>query len=259
MSNFNSNRKGSGTREWSEYSHNIQKGCLNNCVYCYAKSEALHKYKTIKDDAQWLIPEMYDNKINKSWSKMNGVIMFPTAHDIDETNIESVVKTLKNMLASGNEVLIVSKPRVSCIDTLTKELEEYKSKILFRFTIGSTNNKMLNLFEPRASTFEERLESLKLAKKRGFKTSISSEPLLGGLEDFDAIYDAISDYVTDTIWIGKMNKIDKRVKINSPELKRGVEYVIRNQTDDRIWEIFDAYENNSKISWKDSIKQVVNI
>jgi DNA repair photolyase len=49
---FNDNRTATGTREWSEYSFNIGLGCSNNCLYCYARQNAL-RYKKINSPDEW--------------------------------------------------------------------------------------------------------------------------------------------------------------------------------------------------------------
>jgi DNA repair photolyase len=241
----------------SEFSFNIQRGCSANCVYCYSKYNALHKYKNIKSEEEWLEPVINIAKANKKWEKMDGLIMFPTTHDIDPNNIEYSLTTLKNILKVGNEVLIVSKPNYNCIVRLTDQLKEYKDKILFRFTITSSNNSVLKIMEPGASSYEERIKSLKLAYEKGFNTSVSIEPLIGGLNELDVIYEAVCPYVNDTIWVGKMNKIEERVNMKSAEVRKIINYINAEQTDDKIFIIYDAYHKEEFIEWKDSIKNVI--
>lgn len=43
--NFDSKRTGTGTAEWAEVNVNICRGCVNNCLYCYAAANA-KRYKT---------------------------------------------------------------------------------------------------------------------------------------------------------------------------------------------------------------------
>jgi len=37
---FDIQRQGTGTKEWEDVTENIQKGCANNCLYCYAADKA---------------------------------------------------------------------------------------------------------------------------------------------------------------------------------------------------------------------------
>ena len=255
---FDKDREGTGTREWAEHSYNIEKGCKHNCVYCYAKADALNKYHTINNENEWTTTSVNPKKVNKKWNKMDGIIMFPTVHDITEENINECVTVLDNMLKAGNDVLIVSKPCINTINVLTEKLKDYKEHILFRFTIGNTDNKMLELFEPGAPSFEQRLEALKIAFNNGFKTSVSIEPLLGGIKELTTLYEFINLYVTDSIWVGKMNKIDERVIINSDKLEIAIKYIKECQTDDKITKIYITFKDMPHILWKDSIKEVVN-
>lgn len=256
---FDKERKGTGTREWSEHSYNIQKGCPNNCIYCYARYNAIHRFKYIKDAEQWQTPIINEKKVSKKWQKVEGVIMFPTVHDIDKGNINQCIETLKNILKAGNEVLIVSKPDVECIRLLIGNLKEYKEQIMFRFTIGNISNSVLKLFEPNAPNFASRHLSLQIAFNAGFKTSISAEPLLGGIDALSRIYEFCVPYVTDSIWVGKMNKISQRIFGSiSPELKEAIEKIIHCHSDKEILKIYEFYKNDTKIKWKDSIKQIIS-
>lgn len=256
---FDKDRKGTGTREWSEHSYNIQKGCPNNCIYCYARYNAVHRYKYIKDIEQWKNPVINEQKVSKKWNKVEGVIMFPTVHDIDKGNISQCVTVLHNMLEAGNDVLIVSKPDEKCIKVLIHYLRDYKEQILFRFTIGSVSNTVLKLFEPSAPDFASRHLSLKIAYDSGFKTSISAEPLLGGIDTLSRIYEFCAPYVTDSIWVGKMNKINQRVLGSiSSELKDAINTIIQSHSDEEVLKMYEFYKHDTKIEWKDSIKKIIN-
>lgn len=257
MENFGKERKGTGTKEWSEHSYNIQNGCKNNCIYCYAREAAYTKYKSIENLNEWTFPLLNARKINAKHTKKDGVIMFPTTHDIYKENVHAAIDTLKNMLSAGNDVLIVSKPEFESIEKICKELDAYKNQILFRFTIGSTNDFLLKLFEPNAPKFSDRALSLSCAYNNGFKTSLSCEPLLGGLETFDIIYEILEKFVTDDIWVGKMNKIDGRIFETSPHVIKMINHIKYCHRDEEILKIYDKYRNAPKVAWKDSIKQVI--
>jgi len=177
--------------------------------------------------------------------------MFPTMHDIHPNNLDVCVDTLANLLEAGNKVLITSKPKLDCIIEICSVFKEYKDKILFRFTIGTSRNRILNLWEPGAPDFEERFTCLAYAKAKGFKTSVSMEPMLDSETVVtDALY--MSPFVTNTIWIGKMNKIDDRVVGIPAEEKSRIK---RGQTPKQVRRIYDALKDNPKIEWKDSFKE----
>lgn len=258
-SGFNKDRDGTGTKEWSEHSYNIQKGCRNGCVYCFARYSAICHWKYVESIAKWTEPEIRPKKVFKKWSKVNGVIMFPTTHDIDKYNISECIEAITRMAQADNDILIVSKPDSACIRLLTQQLTPYISQIMFRFTIGNVSDEILKVFEPYAPDFASRHLSLKIAHKAGYRTSISAEPLLGGLGALQGIYEFCIPYVTDGIWVGKMNKMDQRIMENpTGRLAEEIENIKILQQDNHIIKIYDRYNVDPMIKWKDSIKKVIN-
>jgi DNA repair photolyase len=176
-------------------------------------------------------------------------------HDITVDNLEVCLATLHNLLKAGNKVLITSKPEIDCITEICKLLDIYKDKILFRFTIGTSYNDILELWEPGAPTFEERFCCLTYAFVKGYKTSISMEPMLN-CKSIAGDVRMMLPFVTDSIWIGKMNKIESRVcNIPSSEVDR----IRQNQADDEIRLLYNELKYYSKVKWKDSCKEVLNL
>ena len=156
-------------------------------------------------------------------------------------------------------MLIVTKPHLECIDEMTSRLTDWKDQILFRFTIGSSSDEVLKFWEPGAPDFTERLVALKLAYERGYETSISCEPMLdNNVEDLIA---QVNPYVTDAIWIGKMNHPKGRLKINggTEEDLEKIEELMAQHDDARITAIYNRYRYSPKIKWKESIKKIVGI
>lgn len=242
-----------GTKEWAPYNFNFMSGCSNNCVYCYAKDMAIRFKRKTADNWQ---EEETVSMNGKSYTKRNGPIMLPSSHDITPGNIHIALDVIKKLIKNENELLIVTKPNYDCISKIIEITKNEKHLIKFRFTIGSANSDTLKLWEPGASGFEERLKSLKLAFKHGYSTSISCEPLLDN--KFDTLYEKIEKYVTDSIWIGKMNMPSKRVNSNTDKSfpLEALEQLIKWQEDDEIMKLYNKYKNNPKIQWKESIKKV---
>ena len=77
----------------------------------------------------------------------------------------------------------------------------------------------------------------------------------------DAVVVAVMPFVTDAIWIGKINQLRARLKINKADaetLGRGEE-LISIQSDDRIRALYARLKDNPKIKWKESIKRLVGL
>ena len=245
----------SGTKEWATSNVNIVSGCPNDCRYCYARKMAIRFGR--KTDDTWKTMELNMKAITKNYRKRKGRIMFPSSHDIVFENLEYCCIVLKKLLKAGNEVLITSKPNLWCIFTLLNQLESFKDQIQFRFTITSRNNQKLRFWEPKAPDFEERLQSLELAFRRGFKTSISIEPFLD--KDPLPLIIQLAPFVSDTIWIGKMNYI--QVNNLSPEELKYYDYQREicswSNIEKILFELQKLPESIfSKIRIKDSIKNM---
>lgn len=184
--------------------------------------------------------------------------MFPTTHDISPFYLESAVTTLRQLFDLGNQVLIVSKPHVVCVERLCKEFLEFKSQILFRFSIGSLDESLTAFWEPGAPKIQERIECLQLAHATGFATSVSMEPMLAGTDDAVKTFHALAPFVTDKIWLGKMNKISQRVDQREPHVRRQCIQLNQLQCDHEILRLTKALNGHPKLEWKDSIQEVIS-
>ena len=245
-----------GTEEWCSKTTNIVSGCSNDCKYCYAKSIAIRfKRKTHTD---WKEEVVNDKYLDKSFPEVEGMVMFPSTHDITPGNLQYSLQHLQNILCAGNEVLIVTKPHLWVVESICEVFKDYKDKILFRFTIGSTNNEVLKSWESGAPSYEERKQSVIHAYKRGFQTSLSCEPMLDN--NVEGVVNDLQDYITDTIWIGKMNFLKARLKMNgcgdSYSMQKAEE-LISMQSDSNILALVERLKKNPKIRWKESIKKVM--
>lgn len=248
--------KATGVGEWAPYSINCVAGCSHDCRYCYAKGMAA-RFKRISPK-RW--KEEHPRAFSSTMSKRNGRIMFPSSHDITPAVLDHCVKKLGVILRAGNSVLVVSKPHPECIERICDEFKEFKDQILFRFTIGSASNAILKFWEPGAPSFKERLQALKLAYKKGFACSVSCEPMLD--DRIDRVIDAVEPFVTDSIWLGKANRLKPNLaanKENSPEVLERAAQLANWQSDDHIWDLYKRYRKNPKIKFKDSIKKVVGL
>lgn len=241
----------SGTKEWADYNVNCINGCFYNCKYCYAKFMAIRFGR--KNHKNWSIMEINDKVVSKNYRLRKGRFMFPTTHDIFpfEPFLSACLKTLENILMEGNEILITSKPSILVIKKICREFSKFKHQIQFRFTIGSINNNLLRFWEPKAPSYSERKKSLILAYENGFKTSISSEPLL----DFDPrpLINDLYQYVTESFWLGIMNYIPvKNVHIEEQMFYNNARKLKRKEN---LMNILRWTKNYNKIRYKDSIKK----
>jgi DNA repair photolyase len=276
-----------GAYEWCTDTYNIidsHTACPNRCFYCYARKGALKMKReqklveTIKTDEKkvtkdWSSIYYKESKIHKGTElkREEKVLMFPSTHDLFFENIDSYITVAKKMMDAGHSVLCVSKPRLGCMKKICDELKDYSSAksqtgmIMFRFTIGSSDQKVLDYWEPYTPEYKERVECLKYVFSKGFVTSVSMEPLLSDPEQ--VIKDTLP-YISDTIWIGYMNHMkqpdtlshtdiwDEKKVADIEELavygEKCENYALK-EIPKIIYDLVLKYKNNPKFQWKESV------
>lgn len=197
--------------------------------------------------------------MKKSEEKQDVVydVMYPSTHDITPNTLEPSIAVLRAILQKGKTVLIVSKPHVECVEAMVRELAPWKQQIMFRFTIGCMNNALLSFWEPGATTFEERLQSLRMTYENGFRTSVSIEPILD-MDNVEPLVNILKLYVTDKIWIGIMKSPRARVKVRTEEESRMLETLISSQTPERIKALYGKLRTYTVLCWKDATKDIID-
>ncbi len=252
-------RRPSGTKEWAEVNINIQTGCEHDCRYCYARADAVTRFKRCTR-AAWSMPVINAAKVDRQYPKFDKQpVMLPSTHDITPANINECLVVLRKLLEAGNEVLIVSKPTLVCVKLMAEVLRPWRSQILFRFTIGSVSEDILHFWEPGATSFSERLEGLKHCYNKGYATSVSCEPYLDPFPQH--VYIACEPYVTDSFWIGKLRHWDCRVDLAGATDDQIAQYAerLRNaQSDTFVLALVRELRGRRCIRWKDSILKVID-
>jgi len=250
--NFDSTRIGTGTNEWAEVTENICRGCANNCLYCYAAHSA-NRFK-LKDRGEWAKEELTKRADIITYPAREGVVMFPSSHDITPYNLEAYIRVAELILVKGNRLLIVSKPRKECVNEMILAFAGFEDQILFRFTMGTVVESVSAFWEPGAPLPKERRDCLDIAQSAGYRTSVSIEPMLQGFQMTEILVEWVRPFVTDTIWIGKMNKA--RLRVDNKH-RAEVELIETLQNDKQIMSLYEWFKDDPVIRWKDSIKEVV--
>ncbi len=247
----------SGTKEWSKHSCNIILGCPHQCRYCYARAMAVQRGQIASPD-EWGTTywRLRPKEVAKGRKKLDGRVMFPTTHDITPEHLGQCGEVLLKLLQAGNDVLIVSKPHYDCIKTLCDNLRRHRTQIMFRFSIGARDDNVLWYWEPGAPAFEERLASLKYAYLAGYATSVSAEPLLNA-GDVRGLFDAVKPWVSDSIWIGKLNGIASRVAPGTSLIM--IDRIKAGQTDDAVRAVYAELKDEPLVRWKESYKEVLGL
>jgi len=257
MGGFTWERDRHGTREWSDQSYNICMGCQHGCLYCYARSQRGRFDPAMRVPGPWV-----QQRLNPNQSRFGaevgpvGVVMFPTTHDITPEFLPESLRTIKNLLLH-NKVLIVSKPHLSVVRTLCRELADKKPDILFRFSIGAVDSTLCRFWEPGAPEPSERIECLKHAHQCGFATSVSMEPMLDSREATVNLVEMLEPYVSETIWVGKMQRIPQKYNASVVGFAEAVALVKEQQSDAEVLKLVADLQGHPKVRWKDSVREVL--
>jgi len=258
-----------GTKKWADKTVNCCTGCSHDCLYCYAKVREVHRFKRLTA-AQWPLEQIRMHDVAKKHKRYPGVVMFASTHDITPNSLDACITVLGKLFAAGNNVLIVSKPHLKCIKAICDAFGHYRDlfeviddgqrryRMLLRFSIGACDDRILSYWEPNAPAYSERKTALQHAYNKGFQTSVSVEPMLDSA-NIDLLISDLSPYVTDSIWIGKMNHLERFGKGADLVLQQAINDIERGQTDTKIKEIYRRHKDNPIIEWKESIRKVVGI
>jgi len=241
--------KKTGFRDWTESKNNVNicTGCENDCIYCYAKYLAIRRKQV--DPGQWSKMKIRQHDVKKGRKIRKGLVGFPSTHDIFPSNIDAYLTVLEKLLQAGNEVLIVSKPHLDCIKQICEGSQPFKDKILFRFTIGAMNEKILSFWEPNAPKYEERKASLRYAFDNGFRTSVSMEPMLDK-KQIERIIADLRPFVTEDIWLGTMNHLNQIKAGADKKLAEEIAIIEAGQTPEKLLAIHDTFKDDPLIKWK---------
>jgi len=245
----------SGTKEWSVASVNCCDGCEHDCRYCYARWNACHRFHRFPA-SQWPEMRIRSRDVRRRRRRESGRVMFPSTHDITPAVLDSCCAVIEHVLSAGNDLLIVSKPHATCMARILSEFGRQRSRLVFRFSIGSPDDGVLSYWEPGAPSLAERVDCLEMASHAGVPVGVSCEPLLSPRRAVE-LYRLLEPLVTDTIWIGKLNGIRSRCVAGTDPSE--IARIERGQTRQSVEAVYRELSGARKIRWKESYKSVLGL
>jgi DNA repair photolyase len=240
----------------------IQRGCENDCIYCFARHATTRFASSfINKEQPWTEPVKIES-LKKARAGQT-TILFPFTHDITEINVNDCIDFVKMQIASETNVIIVTKARRSVTTKMCEALKEHRDQVMFRFTIGSMSNDTLIFWEPGAPSFEERIESIEIASEMGFDVSAGLTPYLDINED-DTVrlieYLNGMDEINRHVWISKMNnpmpalscagRIDETTMSTARELAA-------SQTREHILSLHDRVKHLPKVRYISNVSSII--
>lgn len=237
----------------AEHRINIMGGCGLNCKYCFVAHHCL-QHGRIRQRSDWAsLNRSYSGAMKDEYPYFDGVGVYPTAHDIEPRHLPHHIAFIKKQIAAGNQLQISTKAHFECIDEICRVFEPHKEQISFMFTITSLNDQVSRFWEVNAPTPYERVASLMLAQKHGFRTSVNIEPMLEGPKEAVAVFRRVEPFVSEEIWIGKMNSPTLRVDTTIKENDDAVKQILRIQASGNMVKLVKELYTEPKVRWHDSV------
>ena len=177
-------------------------GCQHGCIYCYAKfmkrfsghKENWGEFVDVKINA----PELLNQEIKKKKKGRVWVSGVCDPYQPVEKKYELTKKCLEILQRNNWPVVIQTKSPLVLRDL---ELLKKFQKIEVGFTITTGDEKIKQIFEPRTSSIEKRVQALERLHQEGIKTYAMIAPLLPKAESLVTKLKGKVDYVI----IDKMN------------------------------------------------------
>lgn len=186
-----------------KYTVNPYVGCEHGCTYCYARfmkrftghKEAWGEFVDVKINAAHLLQhETRRKKTEGVW--ISGIC---DPYQPLERKYELTRSCLEVLLKKGWPVTIQTKSPLIKRDI--ELLQNFRRNVEVILTITTADERIRQLFEPKAPPIKERLEALEKLHSAGIKTSVIIAPLLPKAEGLIAEIKSKAD----SVLIDKMN------------------------------------------------------
>lgn len=213
--------------EGVDYAVNPYIGCAHGCTYCYARfmTRWYHqgeKWGTFVDVKKNAIECMK----REAPKKKHGVILFSSVTDAYQP-IEKKTELTRNLLKvlAENDLAVEILTKSSLVQRDIDVLGEFtRSEV--GLTITGLDDDVRCVFEPRASSVMERIETLELFSDAGIPTYAFLGPLLPFLSEFqleellNLLADKVGRVIVDRLNIkaGNWRSIEKTVQKLKPEM-----------------------------------------
>jgi len=262
-----------GYGEWADRILSIARGCSWDgygpsdgvgCLYCWARCNARRwGWKRIDTDEEWVQHDVNWAEVNKARGSIPGVTAYPGTHDISLDLLGPSIVLLEHLLANDNQVLLVTKPRLACVQAICDRFADhpYQRNIAWRFTITSNLDYDLSYWEPNAPPFIERLSALCYAAAAGYRVSVNTEPLTCNRQVAGILAEQMLHHLSGlpswaTIWLGRMNQPERRVVRDT---ENRLPALMAEWDIDGVRWLYDRFRDEPRVRWKNSFKDVLGL
>ncbi|MFX1466670.1 MAG: radical SAM protein [Promethearchaeota archaeon] len=192
-----------------DYVINPYIGCTHGCKYCYARFmkrytkhiEPWGEFVDIKTNIANLLSEELARKKGK------GLILLSSVTDPYqpvEEKYELTRKCLQRLLRYDRTISILTKSALVIRDI---DLLSQFSECEVGFTITTYDDKIREVFEPKASPIEQRISALRELHDQGIATYVFLGPIIPILteQSLNQLFEVFSEGIVDRLLIDKLN------------------------------------------------------
>lgn len=190
--------------EYAKYACNLYKGCLHGCKYCYVPSFTYQNRENFSSQSivrKNILENLEKDCIEGEGKIKENVLLCFTSDPYQPIETDITRQALQLFRKYNIPFTILTKGGTRAI----RDFDLYSKQDNFATTLTFISDEKTKQWEPRAALFQDRLEAIKEAKKRGITTWVSLEPVLD-VDEVLKIIQATQKYV-DLYKIGKANYI----------------------------------------------------
>jgi DNA repair photolyase len=185
----------------AEYVINPYTGCVNGCVYCYARF--MKRFTNHPEpwgtflDAKVNAPELLARRLAGRRAPIRGCVLLSSVTDpyqMPEKRYELTRRILEVLAEYDVRVSILTKSDLVLRDA---DLLGRFSDADVSLSLGTAEDHWARLLEPRASPPSRRLAALRVLRDRGISVSSFVSPFIPGVSDLRGIVEALSGTVEE--------------------------------------------------------------
>ena len=231
----------------ADYVVNAYTGCTHKCIYCYA--EFMKRFSNHNENWGDFIDIKIFEKINIPKDIQNKYVFVSSVTDpynhyeVKYGKTRQVLDKLKDVNCHIG-ILTKSKNVLNDIE-LFKQIKNVEVGI----SLNTTDDNFRKIIEPKASTVEDRINTLKFLRKNNIKNYLFMSPIFPYLSDYKKIIERTKDFV-DYYGFENLN------------LRAGYKYRVLDTIKQKYPELFnnyiDIYKNNNKDYWIKLEKEIIS-
>ncbi len=201
-------------REYSALALNIYSGCNHGCKYCYAPNclqknrEEFYKNQMGREN---IIQKLVDDcKILREQNCKEKILLCFTCDPYQKLDFELELtrKAIGQIKLHHLNFQVLTKGGLKA----ERDFDLYEKFDAFATTLTFIDPQKSIFYEPLAASPEERIETIKIAKKQGINTWVSFEPVLNEEEVFKLL-DQTYEFV-DLYKVGKVSRFETNKPID---------------------------------------------